>query len=48
MTPAAIPEVKDVLRRVTREDLREAAAGAMEAADAAEARRLIEAVLPIS
>jgi phosphotransferase system enzyme I (PtsI) len=46
MTPAAIPEVKDVLRRVTLEDLREAAARAMEAADASEARRLIEAVLP--
>ena len=46
MTPAAIPEVKDILRRVTREDLREAAARAMEAADASEARRLIEAVIP--
>jgi phosphotransferase system enzyme I (PtsI) len=46
MTPAAIPEVKDVLRRVTLEDLREAAAEAMEASDAAEARRRIEAVLP--
>lgn len=46
MTPAAIPEVKDVLRRVTREDLREAVAEAMEAADAGEARRRIEAVLP--
>jgi phosphotransferase system enzyme I (PtsI) len=46
MTPAAIPEVKDVLRRVTREELREAAAEAMEAADASEARRRIEAVLP--
>jgi phosphoenolpyruvate-protein kinase (PTS system EI component) len=46
MTPAAIPEVKDVLRRVALEDLREAAAAAMEAADASEARRRIEAVLP--
>ena len=46
MTPAAIPEVKDVLRRVTRDKLREAAAEAMEAADAAEARRRIEAILP--
>lgn len=46
MTPAAIPEIKDLLRQVTRDALSEAAAGAMEAPDAAEARRRIEAVLP--
>jgi phosphoenolpyruvate-protein phosphotransferase len=46
MTPAAIPEIKDVLRRVTREALRGAAAAAMDAPDAGEARRRIEAVLP--
>ncbi len=45
MTPAAIPEIKDVLRRVTHDALREAAAAAMDAPDAAEARRRIEAVL---
>jgi phosphoenolpyruvate-protein phosphotransferase len=45
MTPAAIPEIKDMLRRVTRDALGEAAAAAMEAPDASEARRLIEAAL---
>jgi len=45
MTPAAIPEIKDMLRRVTRDALGEAAAAAMEAPDATEARRLIEAAL---
>jgi phosphotransferase system enzyme I (PtsI) len=46
MTPAAIPEIKDLLRQVTRDALREAAVWAMEAPDAGEARRRIEAVLP--
>lgn len=46
MTPAAIPEIKDVLRQVTGDALREAATAAMEAPDAAEARRRIQAVLP--
>lgn len=46
MTPAAIPEIKDVLRRVSVEALREAASAAMDAPDAREARRLIEAALP--
>jgi phosphoenolpyruvate-protein phosphotransferase len=45
MTPAAIPEIKDVLRRVTHDALREAATAAMDAPDAAEARRRIEAAL---
>jgi phosphoenolpyruvate-protein phosphotransferase len=45
MTPAAIPEIKDMLRRVTRDALRDAAAAAMDAPDATEARRLIEAAL---
>jgi phosphoenolpyruvate-protein phosphotransferase len=46
MTPAAIPEIKDLLRQVTRDALQEAATAAIDAPDAAEARRRIEAVLP--
>ncbi len=39
----AIPEVKDTLRRVTREDCRQAVDAAIdEANDAAEARRILE------
>jgi phosphoenolpyruvate-protein phosphotransferase len=46
MTPAAIPEVKDVLRQVTREGLREAAAAALESRHAPEARERVQAALP--
>jgi phosphoenolpyruvate-protein kinase (PTS system EI component) len=46
MTPAAIPEIKDVLRQVTLEALREAASEAMDAPDARHARARIEAALP--
>ena len=43
MTKVAIPEVKDTLRRLTREACREAAHLAIaEASDAAESRRILE------
>jgi hypothetical protein len=43
MTKVAIPEVKDALRRLTREACRDAALVAIaEARDAAESRRILE------
>jgi phosphoenolpyruvate-protein phosphotransferase (PTS system enzyme I) len=49
MTKVAIPEVKDALRRLTREACREAALLAIaEAGDAAESRRIIEGKLGTS
>jgi hypothetical protein len=49
MTRVAIPEVKDALRHLTREECRGAVDLAIaEAADAAEARRILEQRLRIS
>lgn len=46
MTPAAIPEVKALLRRVSSSELQKAVEAAMDAPDAGAARALIAAVLP--
>jgi phosphoenolpyruvate-protein phosphotransferase len=46
MTPTAIPEVKDRLRRVSHADLAAAVGKAMEAPDAESARALVRAALP--